>query len=438
MFAALLVQLIDAGVAARDITPPMKYPMSGYYHERLSTGVRDPLFAKALVFRQGGTQAALVICDVCAVSMELTNAARRRASEKTGIPAENIVVAATHSHTGPDYRQRMRRFTEKGEDDGYVASLIERVADAVADAHAGARLMRLQAGTGQQETEVAFNRRFVMKDGTIKTWANYKDPDVVRAAGPIDPEVAVLMLRHLQGAPRAALINFALHLDTTGGTEFSADYPHPLERTLRRDLGEGFLSIFGTGCCGDINHVNPRADKRNSAEEIGTALASTVRRAIPELRELKASLAVSRAVVKAPLQECTPADLEWAAGIIAKDSRAEKIPFLDEVKAYKLKELDRLRKIHGETLPLEVHAIRLAADAAIVTLPGEVFVEHALAIKKGSPFKTTLVIELANAAEPGYIPTREQIAGGGYEVINGVLKPGGGELLVEAALRLLK
>ena len=109
------------------------------------------------------------------------------------------------------------------------------------------------------------------------------------------------------------------------------------------------------------------------------------------------------------------------------------VPFLDRVEAYKIMALE-LRG--GETIPLEVHAFRLSGNVAIVTLPGEVFVELGMAIKQASPFETTIVIELANDA-PGYIPTRKAFAEGSYETVNSRVAPGSGEALVKVAVQLL-
>jgi hypothetical protein len=419
---------LEVGVAVREITPPLGYAMRGYYSPRGATGVLDPLRAKAVVFRQGPTQAALVELDVCGIAPELTAQVRRRVG---AIPPEHVVLAATHSHTGPEYADAIRRFAESGADDGYVARLVEQTAGAIADAQAAAAPALLKAGTARQPVEISFNRRFVLKDGSIRTWATFKDPDVVRPAGPIDPEVGIILIE----SSRAALVNFALHLDTVGGTQYSADYPHALEEGLKPDVA---VTIFAAGCCGDINHVDPRGSPRRRAPEIGGALARTVREALPGLAELSApSLAVRRAVVRAPLQTFSEADLTWAREIVARDGRGEKLPFLDEVRAYKLLELEALRRA-GAEMPLEVHAIRLDREAAIVTLPGEVFVELGLAIKKRSPFPTTLVVELANTDATNYIPTREQYPGGHYEVTNSVLAAGGGEMLVEAAVGLLR
>ena len=99
---------LQAGIAVVDITPPIPYRMSGYFNERLSTGVKDPLHAKAIVFRQGDASAALVFCDLIGIPRDVSQAARRQASEATGIPAEHIAIAATHSHTGPLFYGALR------------------------------------------------------------------------------------------------------------------------------------------------------------------------------------------------------------------------------------------------------------------------------------------------------------------------------------------
>lgn len=91
------------GLAEQDITPPDGFPMAGYYHERLAEGTLDPLKAKAIVFRGANEAAALVVCDLIGISVDLAGEVRKRASEKTGISVSNIVVSATHSHTAPDY-----------------------------------------------------------------------------------------------------------------------------------------------------------------------------------------------------------------------------------------------------------------------------------------------------------------------------------------------
>src|SRR4051794_23512966 len=94
-------QSLRAGAAEIDITPPIDHRMAGYFDERLATGVHDPLKAKALVLQQGKQQITFVFCDLVGVSLNVTTNARALASRKTAIPISNIVICATHSHTGP-------------------------------------------------------------------------------------------------------------------------------------------------------------------------------------------------------------------------------------------------------------------------------------------------------------------------------------------------
>src|SRR5262249_3852217 len=136
---------LSVGVATVDITPPQGYRMAGYFVERVNTGTHDPLLAKAIVFRQGERKAALVFCDLVAVTRNVADRARARASEKTGIPVGSIAVAATHSHTGPLYAGVLRdRFHRKAvaatgkdshEELNYPALLVEKIAGVIGRAH---------------------------------------------------------------------------------------------------------------------------------------------------------------------------------------------------------------------------------------------------------------------------------------------------------------
>lgn len=456
-------QPLKIGLAEVDITPPIGFPMAGYYHERLAEGTIDPLKAKAFVFRGEREQAAWVVCDLIGISTDLSRAIRSRASEKTGIPASNIVVSATHSHTAPDYGKELVRFLDKAPQDplrsGYIEKLIAGPVTAISDAFANAEPLSLEAGSATQQAPVSFNRRFVMRDGSVKTWMNWQNPDVVRAAGPIDPEIGLLVARSTTGTPRGVISNFALHLDTVSGTKWSADYPHFISQTLRQSPGSDVISFFGTGCCGDINHVNPRSPERNKADFIGNAIGYSVQSQLDKLQPVQASdVIVKSRIVSLPLQEATREEVARSIQIVDAARRKEKVEFLEHVLAYKKLMLDHLRHREpyaeaaehitwglskslaavGDSLPVDVTVFALGHDVAIVYLPGEVFVELGLAIKQASPFRTTLIVELSNCVETIYIPTRAAYAGGSYEVTNSATQPGSGEMLVETAISLLR
>lgn len=248
-------------------------------------------------------------------------------------------------------------------------------------------------------------------------------------------------------------------MDTVGGTKWIADYPHFISDTIKETVGTETVSIFATGCCGDINHVDPNSSVRNKAKFIGDSIGNSIVGQIKDLTTIdQPDLVVKSMIVKLPLRDVTEEDVEKAIRVIDAANKKEKVDFFEHVTAHKKLMLDQLRNVKpiakadallrsrvsrklagvGEELPVQITAITLGQDVAIVFLPGEVFVELGLAIKRSSPFKTTIIIELSNAGETAYIPNRIAYAGGGYEVTNSTLKPGGGEKLVESSLVLLQ
>ena len=441
-------EALQAGAAEIDITPPAGYRLAGYFNERLSTGVHDPLHAKAIILQQGSRQIALVSCDLVGVPLRVSTHARARASQRTGIPVSNIVICATHSHTGPLYEGALRDYlhevaTGKHRDDpqekvDYPAFLTGQLVKVIAAAQANLRPAQLAAGIARQEG-LSFNRRYWMKNGKVVFNPGYLNPDIVRPAGPIDPDVGILLARGLrQPQPFAGLTVFAVHSDTVGGTEYSADYEYFLEQTLRRAFGRDFISAFGLGTCGDLNHINvnqkePARAKFAVAEHIGGTLGEKVIDASQDLPAISApALAVRRTLLRVPLQDVTPQQVAEARGTMSKFADAD-TAFLAKVAAVKTLDLAS----RGSICPMEVQVFRLDAETAIVCLPCEIFVELGLAIKRASPFKQTLVIEICND-RPSYVPTQKAFAEGSYEVTNARVKPGAGEMLVDAAVNLLR
>jgi neutral ceramidase len=469
---------IWAGVAEIDITPPEKYPISGYYHERLATGTIDPLKARALVLRTKPARASespppetavvIVCCDLTGIATDLVMEVRRRVARAVNVPESQIILTGSHSHTAPDYFKDLYQYLEKpvAERDAsrYAAKLIDRLSQVILTANERTRPVELRAGAIRQETAVSFNRRFVMRDGSQRTWMSLENPEVVRAAGPIDPLIQLVALQDVESQkPLAVLSNFALHLDTVGGTQWSADYPAFIEQAVRHKLGPDVISLFGLGCCGDINHVNPASKVRNKTAEIGQALGATIQQALPDLTIIPraaqphSELRVATAKVPGRFLAVTEEQLAAARPLLTDARNGKAVDFFTQVAGYKHLMIDQLRHRRtpaeaaqlvgwglshtlsgvGEEMPLEVAVVTVGADLALVFLPGEVFVELGLAIKQASPYRQTLVIELSNACETLYLPTRAAFAGGGYEVTNAALQPGTGELLVETAVRLI-
>lgn len=418
--------------------------MSGYFSERLSTGTSNPLHAKAVVFKQGNEKSAMVFCDIIGLSLGVTAQARRAASEKTGIPAENIIISATHTHTGPLYWGALRdHFHNKAiaasgsdpyENVDYPGQLCRKIVEVICIADGNLKPVRLRAGKAEQQG-LSFNRRFHMKDGSVRFNPGVGNPDIVKCAGPIDPDVGMVFIDDAQKAkPLGAIVNFALHLDTTGGTQYAADYPFYIEQTLRKACGDDFALFFGTGTCGDINHIDVTKRERLKTDHIGNTLGETVNRSAEKLVPITGPILRSASsTVRVPLQRYSDDEIAWAKENINKTGTKE-LSFLDQVKAYKIL---AVQSRPGDTIALEVQAVRLSKQVAVVALPGEVFVDIGLAIKQRSPFPITLVIQLSQDA-PGYIPTSKAFAQGSYETVNSRIASGGGEMLAEAAVEVLK
>jgi len=413
--------------------------MAGYYSPRSSTGVHDDLRAKALVLRQGKVSLALVVCDVIHMPAPVVAQARQLIRSATGIPEGNILISATHAHTGPVIPGATARLDFGGKEAelarAYTASLPKKIAEAVQQAEAGLKPARLSSAAGSEPT-LTFNRRFRMTDGTVGWNPGKLNPRIVEPAGPIDPEVGVVSIESSDGTPLSTLVNYALHLDTVGGLEISADYPYTLARTVAaRRPG---LTIFMQGCAGNLNHIDVKSSRPQKghaeAERIGSALGAEVIRTISGLDSAPPRLASDSTVVQLGPATHDPSEVDWARTTSATYGQSKPAPFLQLVKAFRILDVEALA---GKPLEAEIQVMRLNAETALVSLPGEIFTELGLAIKKASPFKRTFVVELANGSL-GYVPDRKGFGEGNYEAVSARCEPGSGEKLVDAALALLK
>ncbi len=359
-------------------------------------------------------------------------------------------MTGTHTHTGPQFFMAINNYWHEqavaklGKDpydsEGYCVELIAKIASAIVQAKAALAPVELKSGFARED-RISFNRRFHMKGGAVRFNPALMNPDIIGPAGPIDPQVGIISLSKVGAkVPSAAIVSFAMHPDTAGGgTLYSADYIYSLDQRMKKAFGPDFTTLFGTGTCGDINHRDVHKQKQRMADELGSMLGDSVVAAIDKdtLAPIKQpSLAVRSTKVPAKLQQISESDIAKAK--VNMDRLGMKgFPFSDAVEACRVMDLVRLKKLWGDTVPLEVQAFRLDDDTAIVTLPSEIFVNLGLAIKAASPFKTTLVIELANDSV-AYIPTKQAFLEGSYEVTNSRVERGTGEKLVEAAVGLLK
>jgi hypothetical protein len=414
---------LRVGIAKTDITPPLGTAMAGYYTPRGATGVHDELFVRAMVLDDGTTKLILVILDNIRPYEKGYAAARKQIGEELKIPVDNIIIGATHTHTGPRIEE------------SYVKILSAKIVDAVRLAAGRLRPAIIRAGIGQEQS-ISFNRRFLMKDDTVKFNPGVLNPDIVKPMGPIDPEVGIFGCFSLDGAPTAVFVNFAMHLDTVGGTEICADYPYFIGEVLKAVLGRQTMVFFGLGCCGNLNHINVKQRENfprfGKADQIGHVLAGEVIKCLPTLeQQQEPKLEAASEIVPLRIPEYTPREIEGARVSAAKESSnlASTPEIREAMKVLRVVARD------GKPIEAEVQVFALG-DMALVALPGEVFVELGLAIKERSPFKYTFVMENCTSAI-GYVPNAPAFDQGAYEVEVSHIRPGEGEKLVEAAVNLL-
>ncbi|HOJ21068.1 MAG TPA: hypothetical protein PLU39_14665 [Armatimonadota bacterium] len=398
---------LEAGAAQVCITPPVGTQLAGYFHQRVSESVRDDLFARALVLRQGNAAVALVSCDLICIEKGFAQPAKERIAARTGIPPENVLLCATHTHTGPEVRPG--RICEVNEP--WLERLPGLIADAVVTADQSRFAAQLSPARGS-EGDLSFNRLFRMKDAT-ELFGRGPAGSAIGPAGGIDPEVLVLKVSDSEGRPRAFVVNHALHVDVIGGGGgrfLSADWPGEMARALSAIYGQDVVTLFLNGCCGDINHVPhqptslPRSGPAKSVQ-LGRAFAGVAMNAA----EKAEPVAVDR--IAARLEELAiPYYTRESAMRAYVDSLREK-PNRSDFEEYTIKAFDEW-PLDGQMATVPVQAFRVG-EIAFVGLPGEIFVAHGLEVKKWSPAAFTFIAELANDWF-GYVPTTDQAERGAY------------------------
>jgi hypothetical protein len=413
---------LRAAYEEADITPALGGSMPGYFRDRQATGTLDPLKAKVLYLSQGKESVALVACDLIGMGAPLVGRIRKAVAARLKTPPRHVWVHCTHTHTG-GMVPRSDAFTSDAEkiypgfypgrvDEKWVGQLVDRTAAAVAAAAGRAAEEKRVSLHEGRETSVAHYRRYVMKDGSVRTNPGRNNANVVRPAGEIDARVHTLHLT----TNRILMVIYGLHPDCVSGTRYSADYPHHLTEVLRHALGADRRVIFFNAACGNINHINLRDPKQRSGPEesrrIGQALALAVLDSLKKGQALaNPRLAVQSREVACRLRRPRPEDVKQAEELLRNPKAPGKNPFgFNELYAPAALVLARTRDREHTA---QVGALRLGTFG-LATMPGEIFVELGREVEQGSGLRPTRTIGLTNGSM-GYIPTRRGYAEGGYE-----------------------
>ncbi len=425
---------LRAGFARSDLTPSVGMEIPGGFAKNFSKGVHDPLWAEAAYFSNGTVTLAVVGVDLINIPVGIVQDARRQAEARCGIPAGNILIGASHTHNGGPVENCWA--VEK--DAGYCKMVSERIADAVVKAGEAAVDARISSGLGQEDG-VAYNRRFRMKDGTIRTHPGKMNPDIVAPAGPSDPDVAVIAAEDMEGRLLGCIVNFAMHGTTLGGSLISADWPCYVRQTVRGGVGADIGVVFLNGACGDVTQVDnlsprPAEFGEKWARRVGMSVGSVALNVLAKAEfTANAPLGVMSETLALPIRDLGNSDEE----LVKREAPGSGLGTGDEVY---LKEaaLVREMKAKSPTVDTEILAMRIGS-AAIASNPAELFCQFGLDIKHASPWKPTMIAELANGC-CGYVGTNEAFLGGGYEVRTArcsYLAPGTGDQIANTSARLL-
>lgn len=427
--------MLHAGFAHTVITPPPGKDIPGLFERRPAEGVHDELFARAVVIDDGATCVAMVQTDAITAPESIVADARKQARALCGIRPGNCFIAATHTHSGgPVFEAFLSEFDEK-----YPGFLAQQIATAIAEAHRKRR--PAHAGTGASLAEgVAFNRRFVMKDGTHTTHPGKMNPDIVEPAGPADPTVTVAGFADPETLePLGCVVNFACHATHMNGMLFSADYPKYIVDTLQGVYGPEFGVVFLNGACGDVTQVDNRSPRPGEFGEYwcartGRTVGAAALQAMARMDYVTgATVASSTTHVKCAIRKSTPEAIKSAKALLRK-----KKPTASDVETIYANEtllVEALRRKTPER-KLEIQGVRIA-DALFWSAPAEYFQQFALDVREASPFPHTCCVELANGYN-GYVCSLEGFTGG-YEsrtARSSMLVPESGDKIAWTAERL--
>lgn len=431
-----------AGTARVNLTPYLGAFLAGFGNrDHGCEGVHDELFARAVVLQAGEASVAIVSCDLIGLTRLSVESIRERVQALTGIPANHVMLACTHTHSG----HTMGLLRHPGQDPELMHVTEKKIAGAVALAHRSMAEASLGAGKGR--ARVGVNRREHKPGGTTVLG---KNPE-----GPTDPDVGVVRVDGPGGKPLALLVNHPCHAVVLGPGNYqvSADYPGQVSAFVE-GVYPGSVCLYLNGACGDINPPMVGGTFED-IRRIGAFLGAEAVQVAESFRPAPtAALAVTQTIVEAPLAplpsaEDARATIEQRTHILeeqlAKGEISRALHDADWQRGWARDVMAEYGKSDRQrTRQLEIQAIRLG-DALLVGLPGEAFVEIGLAIKAASPMPRTLVVGYANGVL-GYIPTAKAFEEGGYEVDSahkfyyGVyrFKPDVERLVTEAATALTR
>ena len=466
--ASAMAAEFQAGYAKADITPPLGVFMPGYYKERFAKEILDPLEAVCVAVSDGKTKAIVMQLDTEATSDIVADEMRDAISKATGIDRNAIIIHSSHTHDGGHLvmcRTKDAKLSpERGETPGgmsalYRAMSVSRVADAAVNAVRNLKPAKLSYQRSIAK-RISFGRRYLMKDGKVRTNPGVNNPDIVKPYGPPpDEEVQVLRI-DCEGDKPICVINFQTHPDVVGNETITADWPG-LTRTVfeAATMGKARCIVLN-GTQGDVNHVNvmPRPGERNGlkrdfddvdrgydhAWHMANVLAGSALSVWMKCIPLEAGdVRFATLDVRVPANKAKDSDeknLEWAKKVWAmhQDGKDAELPWKGMELTTEVARAGRIIRMskHADYHDIPIYAVTIGKSVAFGGFPGEPFNDIGKRVKKESPFAITLLMCLTNGSR-GYFPFSDAYQTGGYESATSPFGPTVADDLIAGKIKLL-
>lgn len=432
---------LSIGAATKVINGEIGDDLLGQLHRRLAKSIRDNLEANALYVAGETGHVLLISCDLLWLEAAFVREVAAAIAARTGVAAEAVVIACTHTHDGPN---TFALLPDAPVNEAYLARLrgwlVEVAERAVRSAGPG------KVGWALGRAHVGFNRRLCWADGTHSMYGDPSRKDFNGLEGPEDPRHSVLAAYDAAGKIIAVVHNNSCHATCIESAEqMSADFPGEARRLLRQTLGDGLPVLYLQGASGDNSpfdlqspHTQRDTDGRERRlREVGMILAGETLRLLYEIRPAdSAAVACLREDLRINVRLPDIDRLEEIRKLVESGpQKAGRGPWVLQSSLMRL--VERFRADSLDVVP--VSAVRIG-ELGIATNPCEFYCQFGLDIKRRSPAAVTMVSQLTNGC-CGYCPTPYAVLGGGYSgdaTLWCRLEPFAGYRIVDAASRLLR
>lgn len=434
--------MLKAGFSRIDMTPPLGTPLAGYYEMRYADGILDPLYINALALNDGEETIIIITADTLIIRAEVCDLLRGMISERTGVPADHVLICSLHQHTSLRIGGKPVEGSSVVTDGAFLDVFYRKICDSAQLAISDMADATVSLGMRRATEDISFVRRYVMKDGSLKTNPTAYAPDeVVRPAAKSDNDVRLVRFNR-EGKNDIALVNFCTHPDVIGRTRISADWPGFVRRFVEADH-ENTHCIFVNGFQGDTNHYNYQIERSlrprgyTHSQHMGRVIADTVNLiwdgTLPQTdHKIKAEVryVFNKCSTRGEehYEECRAFVERYRNG----DYSVKQTP-----SGIQLAEACRIAEIPNQPIYHKIPITVLSlGKLSFFGIGGEPFTEYGHIVRERIPEKFIITVTCANGGE-GYLPSASAFEMGGYEVISSHFTPTLEKTVMDAAIDMI-